>query len=279
MEKFHTKLKERFDLILPGVRIYFDKRDYRAPNHKDSMLRAAAASALFLPILAPAFVIKGKFTLLELEAFQRSRGEPDRIVIAELYPFEKDRPAALDGQKLAPQLTALAELVLKERNLSEQDLDKVFYALDAIAQNEDQYADERTDALAAAAGDTMRLDQQILASDRDAYRHYRSVGNAESLVDDLGYASYNALLGGKLKLALEHAEEAAKLPVNPSSDTRIDIAHAYLLNGRVSEAEKLYVASKGIPLEVLSIKEDFAIFTKLGLAVPAMEQVRKELGI
>ena len=97
VEKFHSKLKGRFDLILPGVRIYFDKRDYRAPNHKDSMLRAAASSALFLPILAPAFVIKGKFTLLELEAFQKSRGEPDRIAIAELYPFEKDRPAALDG--------------------------------------------------------------------------------------------------------------------------------------------------------------------------------------
>ena len=61
------------------------------------MLRAAGASALFLPILSPAFVNKGKFTLLELEAFQKSRGEPDRIVIAELYPFEKDRPAALDG--------------------------------------------------------------------------------------------------------------------------------------------------------------------------------------
>ncbi|HTU53621.1 MAG TPA: hypothetical protein VMF62_06595 [Acetobacteraceae bacterium] len=97
VEKFHTTLKARLDTIHPGTRIYFDKRDYRALNHKDSMLRAAGASALFLPILVPAFVIKGKFTLLELEAFQKSRGEPDRIVIAELYPFEKDRPAALDG--------------------------------------------------------------------------------------------------------------------------------------------------------------------------------------
>ena len=131
----------------------------------------------------------------------------------------------------------------------------------------------------AAAGDTMRLDQKILASDRQAYRQYQSVGNAVSLANDLGYAAYNALLDGKPDVALRYADEAAKLPVNPSNDTRINIAHAYLLNGKVSAAEELYVASKGQPDQLADIKEDFAIFTKLGLAVPAMDQVRKELGI
>ena len=131
----------------------------------------------------------------------------------------------------------------------------------------------------AAAGDTMRLDQQILTSDRQAYQQNQNVSNAESLASDLGYASYNALLAGKPDLALEYAKQAAALPVNPSNDTRINIAHAYLLNGQVSEAEALYVASKGQADQLADIKEDFAVFTKLGLAVPAMDQVRKELGI
>ncbi|HTU53622.1 MAG TPA: hypothetical protein VMF62_06600 [Acetobacteraceae bacterium] len=134
-------------------------------------------------------------------------------------------------------------------------------------------------AVKEAASEAMRLDAQILAGDRSAYQQTPTVNAAVNLANDLGYASYNALMAGKPDVALRYATEAAALPVNPSSDTRINMAHAYLLNGDVSEAEALYAASKGRPDQLAGIKEDFAIFTNVGIAVPAMEQVRKELGI
>ena len=130
-----------------------------------------------------------------------------------------------------------------------------------------------------AATETMRLDAQILAGDRSAYQQTPTVNAAVSLANDLGYAAYNALMAGKPDVALGYATEAAALPVNPSNDTRINMAHAYLLNGQASEAEALYAASKGQSDQLADIKEDFAIFTNVGIAVPAMDQVRKELGI
>lgn len=130
-----------------------------------------------------------------------------------------------------------------------------------------------------AATETMQLDAQILAGDRSAYQQTPTVNAAVSLANDLGYAAYNALMAGKPDVALGYATEAAALPVNPSNDTRINMAHAYLLNGQASEAEALYAASKGQSDQLADIKEDFAIFTNVGIAVPAMDQVRKELGI
>jgi hypothetical protein len=97
VEKYAATLKDKLNLVLPGAAIFFDKSDYKAQHHRRRMLDAAAASALFMPILAPAYVAKDKFTLLELNGFCRSCEDEDRIVIIEIYPVGEDRPASLHG--------------------------------------------------------------------------------------------------------------------------------------------------------------------------------------
>jgi hypothetical protein len=95
--KFHSHLKEKLDLLLPGTKIFFDKSEYKAYNHRKRMLAAAGSSALFIPILAPAYVSRDKYTLKELDAFCTKCLDEERIIIIEIYPVSDQRPPALHG--------------------------------------------------------------------------------------------------------------------------------------------------------------------------------------
>jgi hypothetical protein len=95
--KFHSHLKEKLDLLLPGTKVFFDKSEYKAYNHRKRMLAAAGPSALFVPILAPAYISKEKYTLKELDAFCTNCLDEERIIIIEIYPVSDQRPAALHG--------------------------------------------------------------------------------------------------------------------------------------------------------------------------------------
>src|SRR5262249_7260183 len=75
-----------------------DKSEYKAYNHRKRMLAAAGSSALFVPILAPAYISKEKYTLKELDAFCTNCLDEERIIIIEIYPVSDQRPAAAWSQ-------------------------------------------------------------------------------------------------------------------------------------------------------------------------------------
>jgi hypothetical protein len=128
-------------------------------------------------------------------------------------------------------------------------------------------------------GQTYSIRSQTLAADRQDYQRHPTMDAGETLVDELSLTCFVALLNGKIDEAVSYADEAAKLPVTATHGLRINFAHAYLLYGRTKDAEQLYLESKDKPEEIADIREDFIVIEKLGLAVPEMDTVRRELGI
>src|SRR5262245_47235381 len=85
-----------------GPKIYFDRDEFSVADHLEiDLLGAARRSALFMPILSPKYVAKGKFTLRELQAFCSSGNFTNRIVTIDLLPVseEEGRPPELCGPK------------------------------------------------------------------------------------------------------------------------------------------------------------------------------------
>jgi tetratricopeptide (TPR) repeat protein len=103
-------------------------------------------------------------------------------------------------------------------------------------------------------------------------------------VDDCGDGSWYALLSNQAQQAADLAEAALKL--DPSKSW-IDVnrAHAYLFLGRYDDAKAIYLkqkdtgnaASGRITADI--IRDEFALFRKLGLSIDAMEGMAKDLGI
>ena len=103
-------------------------------------------------------------------------------------------------------------------------------------------------------------------------------------VDDCGAGSWYALLSNQAQQSADLAEAALKL--DPSKSW-IDVnrAHAYLFLGRYDDAKAIYLkqkdarnaASGRITPDI--IRDDFALFRKLGLSTDAMERMAKDLGI
>jgi len=103
-------------------------------------------------------------------------------------------------------------------------------------------------------------------------------------VNDCGKGSWYALLSNEAQQAADLAEAALKL--DPSKSW-IDVnrAHAYLFLGRYDDAKAIYLkqkdtrsaASGRITADIM--RDEFALFRKLGLSTDAMERMAKDLGI
>jgi len=87
------------------------------------------------------------------------------------------------------------------------------------------------------------------------------------------------------RLAVQYGEEAVKLD---SSQTwlKVNLGHGYLFVGRYDDAKALYLATKDVRKQsdpkttfVEDIKDDFALFRKLGIAIPDMGRIERELGL
>src|SRR5262245_4630654 len=72
--------------------IFFDTRALQAHHELDVLVPIVRESAIFVPILSPSYV-KREWTLKELEAFESTKSERNRIVTVELLPVkESDYP-------------------------------------------------------------------------------------------------------------------------------------------------------------------------------------------
>jgi tetratricopeptide (TPR) repeat protein len=102
-------------------------------------------------------------------------------------------------------------------------------------------------------------------------------------VQAYGDAGWNAILAGLPADALPHIEAA--LSINPDTPwNTVNLAHAYLFMGRYADALKLYNSVRdrnrgddGKRTYANEIRDDFAIFRRLGLTRPEMARAEKEL--
>jgi conflict system STAND superfamily ATPase len=115
---------------------------------------------------------------------------------------------------------------------------------------------------------------------RKAYETSRADGPRAELVGALGSVSMAALIDNDPSGAAQHAEEALKLSRAPLAWIEINLAHAYLLLGRVSEARELYSRRLKEEASYLDdVTEDFQLFRKRGSAVAVMDDIEREFGI
>ena len=98
-----------------------------------------------------------------------------------------------------------------------------------------------------------------------------------------GDAGWNALLAGRAAEAVPHIEAA--LSINPDTPwNTVNLGHANLFLGRYAEAVKLYASVRdrnrsddGKRTYAHEIRDDFALFRRLGLTRPEMARAEKEL--
>jgi hypothetical protein len=89
VSRFQTDLKKALRQWL-GVEpeVFFDSRDLHAHHEIDGLMAEVSASAVFVPILSPSYV-KREWTIRELEAFEATQSNRNRIVTVELLPVKE----------------------------------------------------------------------------------------------------------------------------------------------------------------------------------------------
>jgi tetratricopeptide (TPR) repeat protein len=104
----------------------------------------------------------------------------------------------------------------------------------------------------------------------------------DAVVSDYGSLAWLELLNGDPASSIEDATSALNMD---STQTWIkgNLAHGYLLSGRMEEAKSTYLASKGeeVNSEIFEqvVFEDFVVLTHLGLGSPSMIEIEKVLGL
>jgi tetratricopeptide (TPR) repeat protein len=177
------------------------------------------------------------------------------------------------SSKLADAEQAYRNAIDNFRNAGEKDQEDLAWLGLAATQILGRKAGADVRKLEAREYDN---DLRQLQSERDAYKMKHTYDNAASLAGALAEACFDAVINGKTAEAARYADEAARLHIDLSPANRVNLAHAYLVGGRVAEAEKLYSSSRD---QIRDIREDFEVFTNFGVAVPAMDQIRKDVGI
>jgi hypothetical protein len=143
------------------------------------------------------------------------------------------------------------------------------------------------DAAAAVAtyAALFEADRSWIVVARELHDKSPNATTRDDLVQAYGHAGWHALLGGRNKESLQHSETALELD---SSRTwvKVNLGHAYLFLGRAGEARKIYIEVKDVNRTddgkrkyAHEIRDDFALFRKLGIGVPAMDAVAKDIGI
>lgn len=102
VSEFYNHLKEVLDARIPSLEkpvIFFDEKNYESGQELPSLLDKARRSAIFLAILSPAYVARGKFTLKELSEYCNTHAGAAKIVVCVdyLYVGEASRPSELQG--------------------------------------------------------------------------------------------------------------------------------------------------------------------------------------
>jgi tetratricopeptide (TPR) repeat protein len=134
-----------------------------------------------------------------------------------------------------------------------------------------------------AYGEVFVANERWLGVARENFMKTSSDANRGELVQAYGDAGWNGILAGRATDAIPHLEAA--LSLNPDTPwNTVNLAHAYLFQGRYAEAVQLYASVRdrhrsedGKRTYAHEIRDDFAIFRRLGLARPEMARAEREL--
>jgi hypothetical protein len=130
-------------------------------------------------------------------------------------------------------------------------------------------AGDRAAALAAA--------EEHVAIDRELYKADQTPAAKSDLAGALGGLSFALLCTNRSQDALDRAQEA--LALDPAMLRNAAFrAHALLFLGHVDEAKAIYLSDKDKPIGdgrtfAQAVKDDYAMFRKLGIDLPAMKQI------
>ncbi len=134
-----------------------------------------------------------------------------------------------------------------------------------------------------AYGEIFVAAQRWLDVARDNFMKASDDTSRGALVQAYGDAGWNAILAGRATEAVPHLEAALSISPDTPWNT-VNLAHAYLFLGRYADALKLYNSVRdrnrgedGKRTYANEIRDDFAIFRRLGLTRPDMARAEKEL--
>jgi tetratricopeptide (TPR) repeat protein len=138
-------------------------------------------------------------------------------------------------------------------------------------------------AARATYGEIFTATERWLGVAKENFMDAATDGNREELVRAYGDAGWNGILAGRPSDAIAHIEAA--LSINPETPwNTVNLGHAYLFAGRYAEAIKLFSSVKdrrrsedGKRTYADEIRDDFAIFRRLGLTQPDFARVEREL--
>jgi tetratricopeptide (TPR) repeat protein len=144
---------------------------------------------------------------------------------------------------------------------------------------------ELNDQAAARATyiEVFAVTQRWLEVTRGNYKTLSSDANRSELVQALGDAGWNALLAGRAADGIPLIQESLSMSPDTPWNT-VNLAHAYLFQGRYAEALKLYSSVKDLSRSqdgkrtyANEIKDDFGLFRRLGLTRSEIDRAEREL--
>jgi tetratricopeptide (TPR) repeat protein len=137
----------------------------------------------------------------------------------------------------------------------------------------------------ATYGEVFLTDQRWVAIARENYMKDSTQANRNDLTQAYGDAGWHGILAGRVKEALPLIEAA--LSINPDTPwNTVNLGHAHLFLGDYRQAVKYYRSVKdrsrnpdGKRHYSDEILDDFALLRRLGLMLPEMAQVERELSL
>jgi tetratricopeptide (TPR) repeat protein len=137
----------------------------------------------------------------------------------------------------------------------------------------------------AIYGEVFLTDQRWLAIARENYANESTQEHRNDLTQAYGDAGWHGLLAGRVKDALPLIEAA--LSINPETPwNTVNLGHAHLFLGQYQQAVEYYRSVKdrsrnpdGKRHYSDEILDDFALLRRLGLMLPEMAQVERELSL
>jgi tetratricopeptide (TPR) repeat protein len=137
----------------------------------------------------------------------------------------------------------------------------------------------------ATYGEVFVTDQRWLSIARESYLKDSTQANRDDLTQAYGDAGWHGLLAGRVKDALPLIEAA--LSINPDTPwNTVNLGHAHLFLGEYEQALKYYRSVKDRSRDPSSkrrysdeILDDFALLRRLGLMLPEMARIERELSL
>jgi tetratricopeptide (TPR) repeat protein len=210
-----------------------------------------------------------------------------RAMIDVTWTMNKVAQFLQEDRDLQAARPLIEEMIAVERRLLErepQSKARHRKLLDALIRLATVLLDTGEFAAAKAAyGDLFRADERWLGVARATFQKNESADARADLLKAYGDAGWHGVLAGETKSPAQYMEQALALDPKPPW-IRVNLGHAYLFLGRYADAKAMYLGVKDEKRSddvnrtyANEITGDFALFRKLGLGIPEMDRIVREL--